>query len=461
MNIRKIVSTTIAALLALLTLTSCRSIGEEPGISHIDWENQDLRAEQFVTALTNGDYTIAAAGFNTTMKQALGIRGLKKAWEDTVKEAGDFIAVTATETIPHDEYDIYHVISRHEHKGINSRIVFSSDGLIAGLFFSYVENNDDWNMSTVQKDGYKDIPIIIGDGTAFPLRGVLSMPDNISGKIPAVVIVHGSGPQDMDMTLFANKPYRDIAEYLASNGIAAIRYNKRTLTHGAKVDGNWTVKEETIEDAILATEILKADPRIDENRVYIIGHSLGGMLAPRIHAEGGNYAGLILLAGSPRFLIDISKTQNVLAIEAMQEGVEKQAALASLEQWDEYYSAFLTLPDDTAKNTPVPGWGGVSAYYLKDLFENPISAYLKEITKPFLILQGSNDLQILADVDFVVYQELMAERANVVLKLYDGLNHLFMPSTIETIAELMDEYAKEAKVDSQVLADIAEWINKQ
>jgi hypothetical protein len=165
----------------------------------------------------------------------------------------------------------------------------------------------------VQSEGFTDIPVIVGEGTDFPLNGILSMPDNVSGKIPAVVLVHGSGPQDMDETIFENKPFRDIAEHLASNEIAVIRYDKRTFAHGAKAvqtfGGGLSVWEETIEDAILAAEMLRSDPRIDENRVFIIGHSLGGMLAPRIHAEGGNFAGLILLAGSPRFLLDISKNQ--------------------------------------------------------------------------------------------------------------------------------------------------------
>jgi len=264
----------------------------------------------------------------------------------------------------------------------------------------------------------------------------------------------------MDTTIFVNKPFRDLAEHLAANGIAVIRYDKRTFAHGARMGNDTTVWEETIEDAILAAEMLKSDPRIDEHRVFVLGHSLGGMLAPRIHAEGGDFAGLILFAGSPRFLIDISKMQNIFAIEAMEEGEEKEAALAFMEEWDDYYHAFLTLPDDEAKITLVPGWG-TSAYYFKDLYENPAAAYIENITAPFLVLQGSNDLQILTDLDFGLYQELLAGRSNVTFKLYEGLNHLFMPSTIESIMELMDEYAIESQVDSHVLVDIVEWIRSQ
>jgi len=131
----------IAAAVALLLLfADCSKSVNEPGISSIDWNDKEHRAEQFVTALVNGDYSIAQEGFDANMKKALGKNGLKRAWESTVKAAGSFVSIMGTKTEPNDEYEIYIVTSRHENKGIASRIVFSKDGLIAGLFFSFVDN---------------------------------------------------------------------------------------------------------------------------------------------------------------------------------------------------------------------------------------------------------------------------------------------------------------------------------
>ena len=146
--------------------------------------------------------------------------------------------------------------------------------------------------------------IIVGENTKYPLNGLLTLPDGANKPVPAVVFVHGSGASNMDEKVGKVTPFKDLAEGLAKLGIASIRYDKRFFVHGFKLmkEKNVTVKMETIKDALLATEILKKDSRIDKDNIFIIGHSMGAMLAPRIDAEGGDYKGLILMAGSPRKL---------------------------------------------------------------------------------------------------------------------------------------------------------------
>ena len=303
--------------------------------------------------------------------------------------------------------------------------------------------------------------IIVGEGTQWELHGLLTLPINATGPVPAVVLVHGSGPNDMDETIFDNKPFRDIAEHLSSNGIAVIRYNKRTLTHGMKLaemnPSDFTVWEETIEDAILATRLLKADRRIDETRVYILGHSLGGMLAPRIHEMGGDYAGLILFAGSPRFLLDISKDQ-ATALAAVTEDREERAAILEMNRlMTNEFELVLTLSGHEVQNTHFDILGNMG-YYWRDLYLNPVAEFLENISVPILVMHPEDDLQVTTEADFALYKELLAGRTNVTFKLYPGLNHLFMPSTGRNISQIMDEYKIKATVDSQVLIDIVEWI---
>ncbi|MCL2276467.1 MAG: alpha/beta fold hydrolase [Treponema sp.] len=301
--------------------------------------------------------------------------------------------------------------------------------------------------------------ISIGRGSKYELDGILTIPEGEMprGGFPAAVIVHGSGPIDMDGNVFAYSIYKDIAEYLSSSGIAVARYNKRTFSHPyemiEELGGSLTVYEETIEDAVLAANLLRADPRVNSGRVFIIGHSLGGMLAPRIQTSGGNFAGLILMAGSPRFLLDISYDQNVDYIEKTMTGEEKANAFASLSGWDDMVSTILAIPDEDAKNVDI---GGMSAYYLKDLYFHPVSGYIDNVRVPILVLQGSADFQVLADKDYALYKEMFTGRNNVFFNLYNGLNHMFIEST----TGYTDEYLSPGNVDKQVLEDIARWIRQ-
>ena len=147
--------------------------------------------------------------------------------------------------------------------------------------------------------------IIVGDHTNYPLDGCLTLPDNTDTPVPAVVFVHGSGSSNMDEKIQKLTPFKDLAEGLAKLGVASIRYDKRSFAHGLKMVTNKeviTVKEETIDDAVAAVELLKKDTRFSS--VYILGHSMGGMLAPRIDLAA-DAKGLIIMAGSARNLHEI------------------------------------------------------------------------------------------------------------------------------------------------------------
>ena len=135
--IRKRLLVTLAVILLFAALTACGN-DEEPGISQIDWDDHETRAEQFVGALLNGDFTIASEGFDEEMARLLGVNGLRRAWNSTVRLAGEFVSMDETELVDDNDYEIYHVVTRHKDRDINSRIVFDHNGKIAGLFFSFI-----------------------------------------------------------------------------------------------------------------------------------------------------------------------------------------------------------------------------------------------------------------------------------------------------------------------------------
>ncbi|MDR0916762.1 MAG: alpha/beta hydrolase, partial [Oscillospiraceae bacterium] len=130
---------------------------------------------------------------------------------------------------------------------------------------------------------YTERKITVDAGAGYPVQGVLTLPDGAE-PCPAVVLLQGSGPQDYDESVAMNKPFRDIARGLAERGIASIRFTKRTLTYPERIQAklaDLTVREECIDDALAAKSLIAAEPRVDTDRIFLLGHSLGGMLAPR------------------------------------------------------------------------------------------------------------------------------------------------------------------------------------
>lgn len=297
--------------------------------------------------------------------------------------------------------------------------------------------------------------VIVGEGTEYPLNGMLTIPET-GGPVPAVVMVHGSGSSNMDEKVLKLTPFRDLAEGLARHGIASLRYDKRSFAHGRKMlkAGNITVKEETIEDAVLAVNMLKADPRIDHDDIYILGHSMGAMLAPRIDAEGGDVKGLVMMAGSPCRLEDI-----VIRQLGQAEGCNPIIrGIVGLERkiFAGRFDGLYKMSDEEAKKKKFAG--GTTLYYFKEMGRKTAAGYLLESSKPVLIMQGGKDFQCLADVDFKGFQEQLAGRKNTEYKLYPYLNHCFVTALYDDITKASKEYSLERHIGEDVIKDIADFI---
>ena len=301
--------------------------------------------------------------------------------------------------------------------------------------------------------------IIVGENTKYPLNGLLTLPDDANKPVPAVVFVHGSGASNMDEKVGKITPFKDLAEGLAKFGIASIRYDKRTFVHGFKLvkEKNVTVKMETIEDAILATEILKKDSRIDKDNIFIIGHSMGAMLAPRIDAEGGDYKGLILMAGSPRKLEEIMVGQYEDVLNSTK-GFVHWIIKKQTEKTTKMFDSLYLLTDEEAKKKNMGN--GVTLYYFKEMGEHASPKYLTNTQKPILIMQGEKDFQATEEKDYNAYKQLLAGRENVTFKLYENLSHAFVPSVYGDIMKAKQEYNVEQHIGEDVISDIAIWILK-
>ncbi|NOU98700.1 alpha/beta hydrolase family protein [Paenibacillus planticolens] len=295
---------------------------------------------------------------------------------------------------------------------------------------------------------------------AYPLEGILALPDShTDDKVPAVVFVHGSGPLDKDETIGANKLFRDLADGLSKEGIASLRYDKRTYTYGKQLiqelGGKLTVKEEIIQDAIMAVQMLKRDPRVDANRVFLIGHSQGGMLAPRIEAEGGDLAGVLILAGTSRTLEEVIINQNEDSIQQLEKS-QQEIAFKQVKELQDKFDAISEMTDEMAQQTIL--FGSVYTWYLKEMKQHPIKDYLLQSKKPIFVIQGDKDVQVSVEKDFDRFREMLKDHPNATFKLYPGLNHMFMTAVYGTLKDIWEEYNIPQTVDRTVVEDIAQWI---
>ncbi len=283
-----------------------------------------------------------------------------------------------------------------------------------------------------------------------PLPGTLTVPAG-DGPFPAVLLIAGSGPNDRDETIGPNKPFLDLARALESHGIASFRYDKRTLVYGknSRVDG---VDDEVTGDALAALQLLEKQPRIDNRRLFVLGHSLGGLMAPRIATRAPEVAGVILLAAPVTFDLDtvLRQMRYILGVQH-----------ASPEQTEQLLAPVLGARDALAHADPAHPPSGEffhapASYWLSFRGYDPV-AVAKQLQRPLLILQGGSDYQVTPHDDFAQWQSAFAHDKRVTLREYPGLYHLFMPAGDPPSPS---DYTKPGHVDPTVSNDIAQWIEK-
>lgn len=436
-------------LVILLLLVGCMNKEEVMTIEEA--------AQEVITLLQNEEYQkVSESWFAEELQNSISVDDLAGDWEE--RTAGDeFIATRSFQTENRTEsLDIVEATLEYTTTQFDVRMIFNQDRRLVGFHLS------EGMMNVELPDSILEEEITVGEGTKYELEGLLTLPVEMDDTVPAVVLVHGSGPSDRDEAVFAYKPFRDIAWGLTEQGIAVIRYDKRTFTHADELIKDFgnrlTVFEETVEDAIRAAELAKADPRIDEERVFIVGHSLGGMLAPRIDVEGGGYAGLVILAGTPRPSWEVAYDQNRAAIQSqIKEEDEKEKQMKLAEEEYEKAKSLEEIGDEAAQDMTVFGMNG---YYLKDMDKFNTRAWIDEMEKPILILQGEDDFQVYYDKDFTLWQELLSGKEQATLISYPGLNHSFVAYEGPHKGTLA-EYKVPGQVDDKVIQDIGEWILKQ
>ena len=186
------------------------------------------------------------------------------------------------------------------------------------------------------------------------------------------------------------------------------------------------MQQETVEDGIKAAALLRQQPEVASRRVFLLGHSLGGYVAPRIAQQDPRLAGLILMAANVRPLDEIL-TDQLQSIGLS--GTELDRAKARILE---------ALP----------------ASYMEDLGSYNPAEESRSLSLPMLILQGERDYQVTMK-DFSLWKAALAGRWNATFRSFPALNHLFIAGEGKSVPA---EYAQPGHVDGEVIDQIAGWI---
>jgi dienelactone hydrolase len=431
------------ASLALLTVALGAAVAAEP-------PNLEERARALVTAADKGDFAAASKDFDDAMNKAMPPEKFAETWKGLVKQVGSLKKQGKATAEKVQKYDVIWVACEFEKATLYTRVVFDGDGRVTGLSFRPNGPAEYKAPAYVKRDAFKESEVKLGEGE-WVLPGTLTMPA-ADGPFPAVVLVHGSGPQDRDETIGPNRPFRDLAWGLASQGIAVLRYEKRTKEHGAKFAKlkDATVKEEVLDDALAAAALLRKTKGIDPKRVFVLGHSLGAMAAPRLGELDPDLAGLIVMAAPSRPMADvlIEQLDYVVSVDP---SPEQKAAVEKIKAKAEKLKDPKLSPETPADDLPF----GVAAVYwlsMNDLRPAERSAKGKQ---PILVLQGGRDYQSTMD-DFDGWKKALSGRKGATLKAYPKLNHLFIEG--EGKAKPSEYVSKEGHVAKEVVDDVAAWV---
>lgn len=240
----------------------------------------------------------------------------------------------------------------------------------------------------------------------------------------------------------------------ASRGVAVLRFDKVTFAHPSEVKTahDFTVADEYVPHALAAVHLLGQHPAVDAERIFLLGHSLGGTVAPRVAASDPSVAGLVILAGGaqPLHWTAVRQIRYLASLDPETAAASDPAIEAMSEQ------ARLVDSPDLSPSTPASELPfGTPAPYWLDLRGYDAVAVAAALDRPILILQGGRDYQVTVLDDLARWKTGLAHRADVTFRIYPSDNHFFFPGTGRSTPA---ECEPAQHVDPAVVPDIAGWL---
>lgn len=416
-------------------------------------------ARAVVEAMAAGDYSAAGERFGPELRDRLSREGVAVTWLGLVAQKGPYLGIDGTEpTTLAGREAVAVVVSLAEGE---ARIrVGVAEGAVTRL--------------SVQRDRYS--PPAYADPESFaerevtvpaegcPLPGTLTVPrpggsggstggsggsGDSGGPVPGVVLVHGSGPQDRDESIGPNRPFRDLAWGLATEGVAVLRYEKRTArcrVPPAEADLDRVV----VDDAVAALGRLREADEVAADGTAVVGHSLGATATPRILDRDPRAVGGAMLAANARPVTAAFRDQirHLASVDGRVDAADERR-IDRAEAATSRIESGAVADDEVVLGFPGAWWNGLRAY--------DQVATARGLERPLGIHQGGRDYQVTDEDDLPVWRDALAGE-DAAFDTYPDLNHLFQPGTepsLNTEYTFHDNVAR--PVIRRVAAQVRSW----
>lgn len=366
------------------------------------------KSKNYAEQMVSGLFTPVWEDFSTDLANQMPEENLKKSFQSVLSGLTGYQGIARVQEGESDGYQTVTVVLAYgNNEGRSIRFVYDSEEHIAGIWFDTAvtdgvpdSNNETVSDSGNQKGDYWERKVAVGR-EPYELSGTLLIPKQAE-KAP-VVILFGGDDSDRDGTMGAagNTPLKDVAEGLAGQGVATLRYNTRKYEYKGKVSEDLGIYDSFLQDACYAVDQMYNEKEIDSERIYLAAM---GENANRISAlvkkKKNRLSGVVLMGAKP-----------VKIKESFYASADKEVEVDA-------------------------------AYFMEE-----------NSTIPLLVLQGKADFETVSE-DYEKWKEIWKGRSHVAYRQYEKLNHYFMPSMGKTDAT---DYDTKNRVSSQVISEIAKW----
>lgn len=405
----------------------------------------------------NGQFAEIREMFAPQLRALVAPEVLASAWTAEIDRLGEVTLVGDPVCNTQAGSTVVRIPVTFDHGALNLVVSVSETGWLMGLNLTPdgpPEVAEPWSPpSYAQSDNFKEIEVMVGAGP-LAVPGTLSLPQLVT-SVPAVVFLAGSGPSDRDETIGACKPLKDLAWGLASLGIASLRFDKVTFAHPKEVSArsNFTLVDEYLTDAAAAIRVLREQANVDATRVFVLGHSLGGTVAPRVASLDPSLAGVVILAGGTQPLqwAIVRQIQYLASLDPATRAAS-QATIDVLSRQARVVDDPALLASAQPSDLPF----GVASSYWMDLNEYRPAQVARTLMMPLLILQGGRDYQATLSEDYAGWKAGLDGKDNVTFQVFDVDNHCFLPGTGPSSAQ---DYDSLQHVDRDVVTLIAKWLD--